>query len=268
MGLRQRIIEILEPSCSGHVVRDVRIGLGYTAVQLDDGGTGVAYTLNRGRAGGCTAFGGNRPIAGSPARDLLRYLNYQGLLESSLGLATANALANRSPSRGATGDVLKSVKFFPTDSVAMVGYFAPLVAQLENRVSKLDIFEEHSELSSRLRPSSEAVSAIPKYDVAFITSTTIINGTADELLESAKNCREIVLLGPSTPLIRDAFDGMSTTWLSGIVVEDPDGLLRLVGEAGGTRLFKPFVTKWNIPLQPELKFSGTESAGLPFQREE
>ena len=42
MRLRKRIIDILEPSCAGNVVHDVRIGLGYTAVQLDDGGTGVS----------------------------------------------------------------------------------------------------------------------------------------------------------------------------------------------------------------------------------
>jgi len=47
MRLRKRLIDILEPSCSGNVIRDVRIGLGYTAVQLDDGRTGVAYTMGR-----------------------------------------------------------------------------------------------------------------------------------------------------------------------------------------------------------------------------
>jgi len=249
MRLRKRLIDILEPSCAGHVIRDVRIGLGYTGVQLDDCRTGVAYTLGRDLFRGCTAFSGKRPIAGRPAVEALRYLDSEGLVESALGLATANAIANTGPSQGVTGDVLKSVELFPTDDVAMVGFFAPLVAELQDRVVELEIFEERTGLLPHLRPSAEAVSAIPKYDVAFITSTTIINNTVDELLKAARGCRELVLLGPSTPLITEAFEGTAVTWLSGMTVDEADGLLRVVSEGGGTRLFKPFVTKWNIPLQ-------------------
>jgi uncharacterized protein len=257
MRLRKRLIDIVEPSCAGHVIRDVRIGLGYTAVQLDDGRTGVAYTLGREMFRGCTAFGGKRPVAGSPAEEVLRYLDSEGLVESALGLATANAVANQAPSRGATGDVLKSVELFPTDAVAMVGFFAPLVAELQDRVAELEIFEEQTGLLPHLRPSTEAVSAMPKHDVAFITSTTIINDTIDELLESARDCREVVLVGPSTPLIAEAFEGSPVTWLSGITVDDADGLLRIVSEGGGTRFFRPFVTKWNIPLRHYRAVTGT-----------
>jgi uncharacterized protein len=249
MRLRKRIIDILEPSCTGHVVRDVRIGLGYTAVQLDNCRTGVAYTLGKELFGGCTAFSGKRPIAGSPAVEALRYLDSEGLVESAVGLATANAIANAVPSQGVTGDVLKSVELLPTDDIAMVGFFAPLVAELQDRVAELEIFEERTGLLPHLRPSAEAVSALPKYDVALITSTTIINDTVDELLESARDCREIVLLGPSTPLIAEAFEGTAVTWLSGMTVDDAAGLLRVVSEGGGTRVFGPFVTKWNVPLR-------------------
>lgn len=209
----------------------------------------MAYTLGKELFRGCTAFSGKRPIAGSPAEEVLRYLDSEGLVESALGLATANALANRALSRGVTGDVLKYVELFPTDAVAMVGFFAPLVAELQDRVAELEIFEEQTGLLPHLRRASEAVSAIPRYDVALITSTTIINDTVDELLEAARDCREIVLVGPSTPLITEAFEDMAVTWLSGIAVDDADGLLRLVSEGGGTRLFRPFVTKWNIPLR-------------------
>ncbi|MFH0821442.1 MAG: DUF364 domain-containing protein [Pseudomonadota bacterium] len=251
MRLRKRLIDILEPACVGRVVEDVRIGLGYTAVRLDNGRAGVAYTLGRDRMSGCTAFGGNRPISGKQAVEVLRYLDFDGLVEASVGLATANALINRVPRRGMTGDVLKAVEIFPTDSVAMVGFFAPLAAQLQDRVAVLEIFEKQTGLSSNLRCASEAVSALPGFNVAFITSTAIIDGSIDELLEAARDCREVVLLGPSTPLIKEAFDGTPTTRLSGMIVDDPDGLLQLVSEGGGTRLFRPFVTKWNISLRDE-----------------
>jgi uncharacterized protein len=267
MRLRKRLIDILEPSCSGHLIRDVRIGLGYTAVQLDDCRTGVAYTLGRELLRGCSPFAGKRPIAGRPAIEALRYLDSEGLIESSVGLATANAIANVAPSQGVTGDVLKSVKLFSSDAVAMVGFFGPLVAELEDRVAELAIFEEQTGLLPHLRHSSEAVSAIPKCDVAIITSTTIINDTIDELLEAARNCRELVMLGSSTPLITGAFEGTAVTWLSGITVENGDGLLRIVSEGGGTRFFGPFVTKWNIPLRDNALGVTTVDQGTFWERE-
>ena len=97
--------------------------------------------------------------------------------------------------------------------------------------------------------------------MALITSTTIINDTVDELLEAARDCRELVLLGPSTPLIAEAFEGTAVTWLSGITVDDADGLLRVVSEGGGTRFFRPFVTKWNIPLRHDAV--GTSTVNQP-----
>jgi len=257
MGLRNRIIDLLEPSCSGHVVRDVRIGLGYTAVQLDDGCTGAAYTLGSGSFRGCSAFMGKRPLSGRPSVDLLRYLGSDNLVESALGLATANAIANGPKPRCVTGDVLEAVELLPTDRVAMVGFFVPLVAGLQQRVAALEIFEEHRGSMAHLRPASEAASVIPQCNVAFISSTTIMNDTIDGLLEAARECRETVLLGPSTPLIPEAFAEAAVTWLSGMIVEDSVGLLRVVSEGGGTRFFKPFVTKWNVPLRQEAAAADT-----------
>ena len=45
-------------------VTDVRIGLGYTAVQLDTGSVGLAYTFRDKAESGCSVFQGKRPLAG------------------------------------------------------------------------------------------------------------------------------------------------------------------------------------------------------------
>jgi hypothetical protein len=42
------------------------------------------------------------------------------------------------------------------------------------------------------------------------------------------------------------------TWLSGIVVTDPDGILRVVSEGAGTAFFKPHVTKFNLSCREAL----------------
>ena len=53
-----------------HRVADVRIGLGYTAVQLDDGHVGLAYTFRDQAQPGCNAFDTARPLAGKPAAEV------------------------------------------------------------------------------------------------------------------------------------------------------------------------------------------------------
>jgi hypothetical protein len=204
--------------------------------------------MGRNNLRGCSALAGNRPLAGRFAAELLHWLDSDSPIESSLGLATANALANVMPPSGLEGDVMRAVEFLPSDRVVMIGLFSPLVEAIRERVSEMEIFEENLEMSDNLRPASEAVTRLPLCNVAVITSTTIINNTVDRLLKAAARCRETILLGSSTPLVPSAFEGTPVTLLSGITVKDPAGILRVVSEGRGTRSFRPFVTKWNIRL--------------------
>jgi hypothetical protein len=58
----------------------------------------------------------------------------------------------------------------------------------------------------------------------------------------------VTLLGPSTPLLPEAFADTPVTWLSGIRIENPAQVLRVVSEGGGTRTFSPYVQKVNLRL--------------------
>ena len=252
MTVASKLKELASEKCGNIRVQDVRIGLGYTGVQLQDGRAGVAYTLGRDSFSGCSAFRGNSPLTGRLASELLEFLGSANPVESSLGLATANALANVSPTGAIPGDILQELEILPTDRVGMIGYFGPLVAQLENRVAKLEIFEEKRERSDNLRPPAEETETLPACQVAIITSTTIINSTIDDLLDAAKSCREVCLVGPSTPLLPDAFRGTPVTCLSGMTVTDSAEILRVISEGRGTRSFFPFTIKWNIRLKPPL----------------
>jgi uncharacterized protein len=249
MKTRRKIVEFLEPRSRNLEVRDVRIGLGYTAVLLDDNRAGVAFTLGADNAGCCSPFPGSRTLAGRTAAELLQFLASSSRLEIVVGLATANALANIKPPEGTTGDVLDAISLFPQDKVAMIGNFAPLVPALNSRVAKLDIFDEHEEGAVGVQPARNAFAALAACDVAIVTSTTLINDTIDTLLEAAANCREMVLLGSSTPLTPEVFRETPVTFLSGITIVDPAGILRTVSEGRGTRFFKPFVSKWNFPVR-------------------
>lgn len=247
MTVKQKLRDVGADRCGDTRVHDVRIGLGYTAVQLEDGRAGVAYTMGRSTAG-CSVFRGSRPLAGKQAEQLLDFLQSSDLLESSVGLAACNAVCNVAPADALTGDVLTAVELLSSDRVVMVGFFGPLVPVIERRAARLDIFEEIEARAPGLRSADEACAALRNSHVAVITSTAVINNTIDDLLASASGCREVVLVGPSTPLVPEAFERTPVTMLSGIVVENPAGLLSVVSEGCGTRFFGPFVTKWNVSL--------------------
>lgn len=226
-------------------VADLRIGLGYTAVALEDGRTGVAYTFRDGLPDGCSVFRGIRPLAGRSAADLLALLVSREALEAGVGLACANALANRSGPGQLAGDVLEHLDLRRDDRVGMVGHFGPLVAALRTRVRSLAIYERVEHATGQLRPQEEALTDLPRCEVALVTATSIINHTVDGLLDAARWCREVALLGASTPLLPQVFAGR-VTLLSGVVVDDSPGVLQVVSEGGGMRQFGPHVRKVTV----------------------
>jgi uncharacterized protein (DUF4213/DUF364 family) len=229
-------------------VADVRIGLGYTAVRLADGRTGVAYTFRDLARGGCSAFAGRRPLAGRPAAELLALLESNDAIEAGVGLACANALANRAEPGCREGDVLEQLEVRPEDAVGMVGHFGPLVDPLRRRARSLTVFEMVADPTGRFRPQEEAADGLARCQIALVTATSILNRTIDGLLEAARSCREVALLGASTPLMPEAFSGTAVTTLSGVVVVAPDDVLRVVSEGGGMRQFTPHVRKVTVKV--------------------
>jgi hypothetical protein len=237
-------------------VTDVRIGLGYTAVLLDTGSVGLAYTF-RDRAGpGCSVFHGTRPLAGTPVRDILQYISSSGgLLERTLGLATANALFNTADAVGAVpgcsiaeGDLLDVLALTKDDRVGMVGFFGPLVPIIKQRAGELLIFEENMARSDGLCPGSSAAELLPSCSVVIITATSILNKSFEHIAAAADKCRIKAVLGPSTPLVPGIFRDYGVTHLSGVIGTDPAAILRVVSEAGGMRFFKGATKKINFIL--------------------
>lgn len=243
-GVARRLVHHLAVEARHSQVQDVRIGLGYTAVRLADGRTGVAYTFRNQAHGGCSVFQGARPLASRPASDLLGYLESSDVVEAALGLACANALANQLTRPTLQGDVLEHLEISSEDDVAMIGNFGPLLAGLRRRARSVTVFERlEGPASADLRPEHEAPEFLARSSVALITSTAILNGTLDALLQAAGRCRTVALLGASTPLAPDVFRETCVNLLSGVVVLDADGILQVVSEGGGMRQFGPCVRK-------------------------
>lgn len=229
------------------IVADVRIGLNYTAVQLENGATGLGYTFRDALSGGCAALDDLPKLAGSRAAELLTLFDSQHLIARALALATANALFNDPQAEGyLEGPALEQIDFSPNDQVAMIGHFSPLVKALRPRIKTLLIFEQQARPHEQIHAITEAKKLLPSCQVALITATAIINNSIDALLALTQHCREVVILGSSTPLCAAAFQDTPVSLLSGICVHESKQLLRIVSEAGGTPAFKGAVTKVNL----------------------
>ncbi len=249
MNVRRRILEAIRPAARGVRVLDVRAGPVYTAVRLEGERAGVAFSgLDRSAREG-TVPRERRPPAGRDAADLVEHLEDSSPPATALGLATANALSTGAgPGSLTSGDVSEFLALRPRSTVAMVGFFGPLLPRLNALSARVTVFERDRSRLPEARSEQEAYECLGRFDVALITATSIVNHSVDRLLEAACGCREVVLLGASTPMLPSAFQGTPVTALSGVIVRHPDEVLRVVSEGGGNRRFRGLVRKVNIAL--------------------
>ena len=229
-------------------VEDIRIGLGYTAIKLQNQQIGLANTFVEQAPQGCSKFNGKLCLRNPPAWEILQYLNYSDPISSALGLAACNALIHVEKESLRCGDIVEDLSLYPSDKLAMVGNFAPILSKLKQKAGRVYVFERISREERGLIPIEQGREIIPHCDVAFITSTSIINKTIDELLKLTQNCRDVVLLGASTPLAPQVFQNTPVTQLSGILVPDPEKILKIVSCGGGMQVFKNLIQKVNISV--------------------
>jgi len=236
------LLDLLAPRAEGRTVADVCVGLAYTAVRLDDGRCGLAYTFHEDAGEGCSVVQEAGTLAGRPARELAGWVRTLDATSVALGVATLNALIDP-PADAVGADVTELIRVSPGDVVGMVGYFAPLVGFLQQRAARLHIFERRPRDQAAEHPDWTAPLLLPECDVAIISGTAVINRTIDALLTHTAKAREVVILGASTPLVPEVFAGRGVTLLSGVQVTDAARVFRVVSEGGGTRRFGGAVRK-------------------------
>lgn len=237
--VHNHLINYLRSHAERVTVSDVRIGLGYTAVKIEGGYGGVAWTPET-AAPCCTHLESAGTLAGRPAQELLTMFGDESsALARAVGLATANALLASLPSPPASREeIIASLRINSDDRVTMVGYFAPIIAQLRKTGCRLDILELDSRYGEDTLPPEQAGEALAGCTVALITGTSLINATFAEVAAGLGEPRAAVVLGPSSPLCGDIFRHTKITHVAGSRVRDTDAILRIVSEGGGTMFMK------------------------------
>lgn len=242
MKIAERLINFAELLSAGRTIGDVRLGLGYSCVELDDGTMGVAWTPDQRQSSSCTRLRQAGNLLGLSAGESLSWLNSDNMLERALGLATFNALNSTINRNFLEEEAVSLLNLEAGEHVVMVGHFAPLVERIRKTGCRLEIVELSSTTPGiTVLNAEQGFAALSQCDAAIITATSIINKTIDDLLAALPKSRAAILLGPSTPLCPEAFTGTRITQLSGAQVLHPEALKVVISQGGGTMLMKKFL---------------------------
>lgn len=216
----ERVYDLAQPKLAGKKIREVRVGLGLMAVELDSGSIGVTYVLRRETGHACTALPQAGSLIGTPAEEIAGWaLQGKNVITVAMGIAVLNSVAefdkleqDNSPH---DADAAFSAEIKPEDTIAIIGHIGPLIASLKNKTRRLLVFERGEGITGQVYPESAQPELLPECQVVFVSSTSLINGTLENLLKYCTGARDVVMVGSSTPLYPEAFSGSGVTVLSG-----------------------------------------------------
>ncbi|HQK99830.1 MAG TPA: DUF364 domain-containing protein [Smithellaceae bacterium] len=244
-----RLYDKLQAAAQDRRVDDLRIGLSYVGVRLDNGSAGLAAVLPDASPRGCTVLKEAGTFAGASASELLQYLvSGRHALHRAMAVACANALTVAPDNDHEDREATSLFNLQPGEKVAMVGLFAPLVERIRKTGASLTIIEKNPERLNVLAPEDKSA-ALKACDVAIITATTLLNATFEETIHLLGAPRLVALMGPSTPLAPDIFSDTAVTHLGGAVVADAARALQVISEGGGTPALRPSLRFVNLIVE-------------------
>ena len=250
MTISQRLYTAMHDRAAALRIETLSVGLGYTAVSTSDGGIGLAYTP-LGDKQGCSVVAAHVEFEGGPAQALLEQLNSANPILRCMALALVNALNH---GRAMTFDedrsnaiLLDWLEIGNGTRVAMAGYFGPLMEKLYKRGAQVEVSDTGKTIGE-----TEAFNAkLGQWAQALIlTSTSILNNTADALLANVGSGVRGAMLGPSTPLVPEAFEKLPIHILAGSVPVDAEATFRAVRHGKGTPALIKFARKAYVKVNP------------------
>lgn len=244
-------------------VVDIRVGIYYTAVKLNSGHAGVAYTptheIPQSR---CCPLSQSRMGDAGKLLDLCLFehvdlAHSSNLLESAVGVATINAVSSLLLDGARPGyrllgeevDTLGLVKVGDQDTVSIVGAFPPVIKHMRQFTKNIYVIEKNpqAQVDATLEPEDAAKRLLPRSDIAVFTGATIVNHSFEALLALCTSAREIIFLGPTCSMIPEPLFDHGVTLMGGLRVYNGDRVLRVVSEGGsGNHFYECCATKTTI----------------------
>jgi uncharacterized protein (DUF4213/DUF364 family) len=224
----------------------VCIGLGYTGVKLSTGHAGLCHTQQSELPPQCCQVNDKAgTFAGSSALELASLVKSWDFIKNNIGIATLNALfqviaeGNPSDYSFSEENILDFIEIKIDDTVVMIGKIESFIQPIKDKTDRLFIIERNPlHRNGAMLPDTACEEYLPKADILLITGSAIANGSIDYLLNSPKNAREIIMVGPTCGLIPDPFFNRGVTAIGGVKITNANKALQIIAEGGGTKALK------------------------------
>jgi len=248
MELNTRLYNLFLAQAQNATVEILCLGLGYTVVTTSDGGIGLSYTYF-GDKKSCMVLNKHIDYEGRSADQLLEKIKSDNTVERSMALALINALnytdALHLPEDDDNKIMFDKFKIGDNRRVTMVGYFPPMVRIFEKMGVELEIIDS----SRGLGQKEVFYNKLKNWaQVLLLTSTSVLNNSTEEILAHAGENLKSIMLGPSTPLVADAFEHLPVHMLAGTVPLDKEKTLKAIRHGMGTPVLHKFSHKVFLEL--------------------
>ncbi|MFW5782555.1 MAG: Rossmann-like domain-containing protein [Candidatus Muiribacteriaceae bacterium] len=233
MKLNSILYDLFREKAGQTTISYLGIGLGYTYCETEDGGKGLSYTWIDGKKS-CSMLG-KGILEGKNALEVLQLIHADKPLLRTVALALINALnykyANTLPEDKKGDGVVEKLKLESGMTLNMVGYFGPLVTMFE----KMGITVNYLDNGKNMGLEDEFFTSLKeKADVLYLTSTSLLNSSTEDILARCPDSIKKIMIGPSTPMVREIIDEFGFDALAGTVSVNPDGIKKAVRNAQGT----------------------------------
>ncbi len=249
MKLNTRLYDIFLHQAQRVKVEILSLGLGYTTVTTSDGGIGLSYTYF-GDKKSCMVLNKHIDYEGQSAAQLLKKITSANTVERSMALALINALNYKSalnlPEDHDNKIMFERFNISQGRRVAMVGFFGPLVRHFE----KMEVALEILDISRGLGHKEKFYKKLKNWaQVLMLTSTSLLNNSTEEILANVGQKTKTVMLGPSTPMVPEAFEHLPVHMLAGTVPLNKEMTLKAIRHGMGTPVLHKYSRKvcLNIP---------------------
>jgi len=243
MELNNRLYDLFINKAKKVEVEILSLGLGYTAVTTSKGGIGLSYTYFDSKKS-CSLIKNYNDYEGRPASELLKNIRNTNTIERSMALALINALnyekALLLPEDKNNDIMFDAFSIGQGTRVAMVGFFGPFLKIFKERKVCLEIID----ISRGLGQKKDFYEKLGNWaEVLFLTSTSILNNTTEEILGNVNENIKTIILGPGTPMVSEAFEGLPVHMLAGTVPVEKERVLKAVRHGMGTPVIHKFSRK-------------------------
>ena len=248
MRLNKILYDLFIEKAKRITVKNLIIGLGYTAVTTSDSGIGIAGTY----------FAGKKPASlnkdyvdpeGKPASILLGSINDNRMVQRSMALALINALnyhqALTFPESKGNYFLLNKLGVKKGEKVAMVGMFRPMVNMIKENGIDLEVLDTTLDVGKQ----EHFYDKLKHWaDVLILSATSILNNTTEDILNHTHKKIKTIMLGPSTPMVKAAFEHLPVHILAGSIPIEKEKVLKAVCHGTGTPIIKKFCRKSYVSL--------------------